>query len=130
MKTKSVQKCSTSQSFTFPKFTSFKIGTLRENVFKSGGNDYLNLSTVRKLTSLSEEIGENHPAKSRKFLLIIITFSLNISVTDRLSKALLKINLLHEFFEIKTTFDSTAVNEQRVRNAYSEVSVFSWLSST
>ena len=28
MKTKSVQKCSTSQSFTFPKFTSFKIGTL------------------------------------------------------------------------------------------------------
>ena len=28
MRSKSVQKCSTAQSFTFPKFTSFKLGTL------------------------------------------------------------------------------------------------------
>ena len=28
LRSKSVQKCSTAQSFTFPKFTSFKLGTL------------------------------------------------------------------------------------------------------
>ena len=28
VRSKSVQKCSTAQSFTFPKFTSFKLGTL------------------------------------------------------------------------------------------------------
>ena len=29
LRLKSVQKCSTAQSFTFPKFTSFKLGTLK-----------------------------------------------------------------------------------------------------
>ena len=37
MKTKSVQKCSTSQSFTLPKWHSFKIGTLtKKGVLKKG----------------------------------------------------------------------------------------------
>ena len=40
MKTKSVQKCSTRQSFIFPKWHSFKIGTLVCWVFYS----YINLS--------------------------------------------------------------------------------------
>ena len=31
VRSKSVQKCSTAQSFTFPKFTSFKLGTLGAN---------------------------------------------------------------------------------------------------
>ena len=33
MKTKSVQKCSTRQSFTFPKWNFFKIGTLEKKLF-------------------------------------------------------------------------------------------------
>ena len=44
VRSKSVQKCSTAQSFTFPKFTSFKLGTLvnpllnkSKRVFSSGG---------------------------------------------------------------------------------------------
>ena len=32
LRSKSVQKCSTAQSFTFPKFTSFKLGTLEEQL--------------------------------------------------------------------------------------------------
>ena len=36
VRSKSVQKCSTAQSFTFPKFTSFKLGTLVNASKKTG----------------------------------------------------------------------------------------------
>ena len=42
MKTKSVQKCSMCQSFTFPKWHSFKIGTLEQFFVKEGQNNFVN----------------------------------------------------------------------------------------
>ena len=59
IKTKSVQKCSTSQSFILPKWHSFKIGTLRnfgswEKIVCYLGTSYINIFPLLPMTVLAQ----------------------------------------------------------------------------
>ena len=69
VRSKSVQKCSTAQSFTFPKFTSFKLGTLVCSFFHNFCDFYLPTDNSR-----TEELPSSPP------ILTVIFKSLNLNL--------------------------------------------------
>ena len=67
MKTKSIQKCSTSQSFTLPKWHSFKIGTLVEifgNLESIIGSCEQGVVGNKYLINMQVHKGKNSPTES------------------------------------------------------------------